>query len=408
MPTRNPGPPRSSSRSRGTTALDAYRDDAAAHPETVPEDAPGWLMVATQLDHVVGADGAGGRAEALRRFLKGQGVLCIGPASGLVQAVVDFVEPIVLAAEDAAWFAVADQMVQSLCTVIEAGDRVLFGRLVAWRARIARQRGALAEAAGWYDEVAALAEAEQSNDLLGRAELGRAILAQNRGNYVVAREHLHRVVALEGIAPETKVVAHHTLMVAAATARDFSRALVHGWEAYQAADTPLRQTEMLINVGQLLVDMGRPRTGLRAFSAAMARPPIPRFTLPILGGAAVAASRCLDQRRAPMVVRRFLDQLEGELSAMGGPETLPYAAASALVEFREALAVTGDVVASERMAARARTLAEAHRFNEFLHVLEVPVDVPATAPVVLDQPAEKVVAYVDALDGAELVGAVGA
>lgn len=407
MPTRKPGNPRSSVRSGGTTALDAYRDDAATHPETLPEDAPGWLMVATQLDHVVGADAAAGRAESLRRFLKGQGVLCIGPASGLVQAVVTFVEPIVLAAEDAAWFAVADQLLQSLCTVLEASDRALFGRLVAWRARIARQRGALAEAAGWYDEVAALGEAEQSDDLRGRAQLGHAILAQNRGNYVVAREHLHRVLALEGIAPETRVVAHHTLMVAAATARDFSQALVHGWEAYRAADTPVQQTEMLLNVGQLLVDMGRPRSGLRALSAAMAQPAVPpRLLLPILGGAAVAASRCLDSRRAPMVVRRFLEQLETGFAALGGPATLPYAAASALVEFREALAVTGDASTSERMAVRARTLAEAHHFYELLLVLEAPVDVPASAPAALDAPAQSVVGYVDALDGAELVGAV--
>jgi len=406
MATRKPGNPRSSVRSGGTTALDAYRDDAAAHPETLPEDAPGWLMVATQLDHVVGADAAAGRAESLRRFLKGQGVLCIGPASGLAQAVVSFVEPIVLAAEDAAWFTVADQLLQSLCTVLAASDRAMFGRLVAWRARIARQRGALAEAAGWYDEVAALGEAEQSDDLRGRAALGHAILAQNRGNYVVAREHLHRVLALDGIAPETRVVAHHTLMVAAVAAADFSKALVHGWEAYKASETPQRQTEMLINVGQLLVDMGRPRSGLRAFSAAMAQPPIPRFTLPILGGAAVAASRCLDRRRAPMVVRGFLDQLESEFASMGGPTTLPYAAASALVEFREALAVTGDAVASERMAVRARALAETHRYYQLLLVLDAPVDVPPTAPAELDQPAETVVGYVDALDGAELVGAV--
>lgn len=392
---------------RGTTALDAYRDDSAAHPVALPDDAPGWLMVATQLDHVVATDGAAARIEALRRFLAMQGVLSIGPASRLADEVVAFVEPIAAAAEDAAWFTVADQMLQSLCTLLGEGDWALFGRLVAWRARMARQKGDVATAKNWYDEVGALAESEDSNDLRARAELGHAILAQNRGNYVVARQHLHRVLALESIGADLRMGAHHTLMVAAATAREFSQALVHAWKAYEAAGTPVQQTEMLINIAQLLVDAGRPRSGLRAFSAAMARPSVPhRFTLPILGGAAVAASRALDRRRAPMLIRRFLEQLEGVFAAVGGEATLPYVAASALVEFREALAVTGDSVASERLAGRARALAETHRYYELLLVLDTPVDLARTAPMVLDASAESVVGFVDALDGAELVGAV--
>ncbi len=407
MPIRPTGHPRSAFLPGGTTALDAYRDDAAAHPATIPEDAAGWLMVATQLEHVVAAGAGSPRTEALRRFLAAQGVLSIGPASRLVESVMAFVEPMAVAAEDSAWFLVADQMLQSLCGVLSGDDAAVFGRLVAWRARIARQRGDVVTAANWYDEVAELGERENSDDLRARAELGRGIIAQNRGNYVAAREHLHRALAQHGIAPETRAVAHHTLMVAAATAGDFSQALVHGWEAFKSADTPVAQTEMLLNVGQLLVDMGRSRTGLRALSAAMARPSVPpRLMLPILGGAGVAAARSLDKRRAPMLVHRFLEQLEATLASMGGAQILPYAAASALVEFREALGLTGDLEGSGRVAARARVLAGEHHFYELLVVLDAPVEVPCTVPAPLDPPGESVVEFVDSLDGAELVGAV--
>jgi hypothetical protein len=407
MPIPPPGETRSPMRSRSTTALDAFRDDTAAHPTSVPADAAGWLMVATQLEHVVATDGAAARTDSLRRFLGAQGVLSIGPRTRLVQEVVAFVEPIAVAAEDAAWFIVADQILQSLCTLLGEDDWALFGRLVAWRARMARQQGDLVTAKNWYDEVGALGERRNSNDLRARAELGCAILAQNRGNYVESREYLHRVLALDGIGADLRMGAHHTLMVAAATAREFSEALVHAWKAYEASATPVQQTEMLLNVAQLLVDVGRPRTGLRAFSAAMARPSVPpRLTLPILGGAAVAAARCLDRNRAPMLVHRFLEQLEGVFRGIGSAAALPYAAASALVEFREALAATGSVAASQRMAARARALAETHRYYELLLVLDKPVDLPRHVAIPLDEPAEGVVAFVETLDGAELVGAV--
>lgn len=107
-----------------------------------------------------------------------------------------------------------------------------------------------------------------------------------------------------------------------------------------------------------------------------------------------------------MVVRRFLEQLEGVFDSIGGAATLPYPAASALLEFREAMAATGDAAASDRLAARARVLAEAHRYYELLLVLDKPVGVPRTAAMALDELAESVVRFVDALDGAELVGAV--
>lgn len=407
MPILRSGEPRSPLLPGGTTALAAYRDDAAAHPATLPDDAAGWLMVATQLDHVVGAESPEGRAGVLRRFLAAQGVLTIGPAEQLAEAVVAFVEPIVVAVEDAAWFTLADQMLQSLCTILGSGSALLYGRLVAWRASMARQRGDGGHAAQWYDEVAALAEREDSNALRGRAALGRALLARHRGNFVEVREEAHRVLALEGIPSDVRMAAHSALMVAAVTAGDQGQALTHAWRAFEAADTPMRETEMLINVGQLLVDAGRPRTGLRAFSAAMVRSTsAPRLMLPLLGGAAIAAARALDRQRAPMLVRLLLDQLEGVFASMGGVATLPYAGTSALVEFREALALTGDAVGSERIADRARVLAAAHRYHQLGLVLDAPVVVPCITPVVLDPSAEAVVGYVEALDGAELVGAV--
>ena len=45
-----------------------------------------------------------------------------------------------------------------------------------------------------------------------------------------------------------------------------------------------------MNLAQLLLEAGHARAALRGFAAALARKPILRFELPILGGAACAAA----------------------------------------------------------------------------------------------------------------------
>jgi hypothetical protein len=69
----------------------------------------------------------------------------------------------------------------------------------------------------------------------------------------------------------------------------------------------------------------------------------------------------------------------------------------------EALARVGDEVPAERTAVRAEALARAHSFHELVFRLENPPVV--REPVKLAPAASAIVAAVDELEGAELVGA---
>jgi hypothetical protein len=166
---------------------------------------------------------------------------------------------------------------------------------------------------------------------------------------------------------------------------------------------------MLISLAQLLLDVGHPAAALRGFAAVIARQPPPRLALPALGGAALAAvAECGGQDsehgrlRARAIVRTVSRRIDEFVVSLGDGAALPYTSGSALVEVSEALKAVGDTAAAGRAAWRARTLATRHKFHQFLHRLDEPQHLP---PTVAPTPArQQIVAQVEALNGAELVG----
>jgi tetratricopeptide (TPR) repeat protein len=390
--------------------LDAYRTDAAGAIGHLVDDATQsrWLGAALLLHNAARSAGST-RTAALLEFLEQEGVSTLRGASIPFAPIAHAARGYVLAMEEAAFFRLAHSVLASVSVLLPDTEQLELGRVVALRARIARHLGAIDAASVWYEEVERMGAERTLPELLARAQGGFGILAQLRGDFPSARKHFNRVLAIAEAAQDTRLVAHGGLMVAAVSARDYDDAAQHAWAAYQEAGSAIEQTDMLINLAQLLLDAGHPAAALRGFAAAIAREPQPRSALPALGGAALAAvadSAGQDDRaraRARSVVRTVNQRIDALVVALGDGAALPFPSASALVEVSEALAAVGDAAASGRAAWRARILSVRFKFHQLAHRLDHPYPLAEVLP---PTPARRqIVEQVEALEGAELIGA---
>jgi tetratricopeptide (TPR) repeat protein len=244
---------------------------------------------------------------------------------------------------------------------------------------------------------------EGISELKGRGWVGLGILAQFRGDFPESRRLFKAVIELEGAGTESVGFAHTHLAMAAAASSDYDTAASHAWQAFQCASTQRDQAKCLVNLAQLLLEAGHAEAALRGFAAALARKPVTGVEVAILGGAACAAAAALPVARARSLVKNFAERLDQLVGALHDGESMPWASTSALVELSEALAVVGDEERSQQFAARAEALATAHGFHQFTYRLENPVHV--AAPLSLADSTNEIIAAVNELEGAELVGA---
>jgi tetratricopeptide (TPR) repeat protein len=390
--------------------LDAYRTDAVGAIGNLIDDATQshWLGAALLL-HNAARSSAVARTAVLMEFLEQEGVHSLRGAPLNLAPVLHAAWRHATAMEEGAFFRLAHSVLGSLGVLLPEEMALERGRVTARRARLARHQGAVDAASCWYAEVEELGRTHNLLELVGRAQTGYAVLAQARGNIPLARELYERVIAMPDIAADTLCVAHSGLMHCAVSSRDFDTAARHAWAAFEGASSDLEQADMLINLAQLLLDVGHPAAALRGFAAAIARHPHPRSALPALGGAALAAvADCAgrdDQHariRARSVVRSVNHRVDTLVVALGDGAALPFESASALVEVSEALTAVGDAAAAGRAAWRARALVIRHKFHQLAHRLDEPQRLPAVmepTPV-----RQQIVAQVEALEGAELVG----
>ncbi|HKN69399.1 MAG TPA: hypothetical protein VJW73_24130, partial [Gemmatimonadaceae bacterium] len=295
-------------------------------------------------------------------------------------------------------------VLSTLLLVLPDAEVALRGRVIAQQARVARHLGEREAAGRYYEQVELLGVEHQLPDLIGRAWYGFGLLAHTRGDFPEGRRRFHAVIELEGAASESVGYAHHQLMVSAAAAGDYDTAAEHGWKAFRGASTAGQETEALLNLAQLLLEAGHARAALRGFAAALARKPILRQELPILGGAACAAAAALPRAAARALVRNFADRGQFIVKALRNGEALAYPSASALVELSEALNVVGESERACEVADHADRLASAHGFYQLSYRLENPTLVAEPTP--LAPSTQEIIAAVDELEGAELV-AVG-
>jgi tetratricopeptide (TPR) repeat protein len=386
-------------------SVEAFRRDAISIDGAELDDAvaAAWLESATRLERAAMTRDAE-RERLLSGLLAQHHVVSFPEAPVSIPAVFSTISGLASEMEDQACFRMAHSVLSTLLIVVAENEVTLRGRAIATQGRLARQLGETAAAVRYYEEVERLGVEHQLPELTGRAWVGLGILASQRGAYPEARQRFLAVIDLEGAARETVAHAHHELMVTAASARDFDAAASHGWQAFKGACTCTQETEALLNLAQLLLDAGHARAALRGFAAALARKPLLRHELPILGGAACAAAAALARPAGRAVVRNFTERLEDLLvKSLRNGERLPHATTSALVEVSEALAVVGDEDRSRDIAERAAELANARGFHQLAYRLENPVLVAEPAP--LARATEAIIAAVDELDGAELVAA---
>jgi tetratricopeptide (TPR) repeat protein len=384
-------------------SVEAFRRDAVSDGVELDDGvAAGWLESATRLERAAMTRGPE-RERLLAGLLSQHGVVAFKDSATSPTALASAVSSVASAMEDQAFFRFAHSLFSTLLLVLPDNEVLLRGRVLANQGRLARHLGDLRSAAGYYEEVDRLGSEQNLAELTGRAWVGYGILAQLRGDFPEARRRFHDAIALDGAASDTITHAHHHLMMAAAAARDYDTAASHGWKAFTGSSTATQETEALLNLAQLLLDAGHSRAALRGFAAALARDPIMRLELPILGGVACAAAAALPAAPARALVRNFSDRLDQVVTALHDGQSLPWPCASALVEISEALAVVGEEQRSGQVADRADALASAHGFHQLTYRLENPVQV--AKPAVLAPSTNEIIAAVDELEGAELVGA---
>jgi hypothetical protein len=390
--------------------LDAYRTDAVGAIGNLIDDATQsrWLGAALMLHNAARSTGEA-RTGVLTEFLEQEGVHTLRGASLSIAPVLHAAWQYATAMEEGAFLRLAHSVLASLSVLLPEGMILERGRVIARRARLARLQGAVDVAQGWYEEVELMGQCHAFPELVARARLGYGVLAQARGHFPAARAFYDEVLAMDGVATDSRAVASHGLMHCAVVAHDYDAAAQHAWAAYQGASSEIEQTYMLIDLAQLLLIAGHPAAALRGFAAAIAREPHPRAALPALGGAALAAvADCVgrdDARaraRARSVVRTVNHRIDALVVSLGDGAALPFESTNALIEVSEALTAVGDAAAAGRAAWRARALAIRHKFHQLAHRLDEPQHLP---PVVEPTPArEVIVRQVEALEGAELVG----
>jgi tetratricopeptide (TPR) repeat protein len=386
-------------------SVEAFRRDAVSDGVELDDGvAASWLESATRLERAAMTRGAE-RERLLGGLLALHGVVSFRDSGISPTALSSAVTSLAADMEDQAFFRLAHSVLSALLLVLPESEALLRGRVIAIHGRLARHLGQTTAAVRYYQEVERLGSERSLPELTGRAWTGLGILAQIRGDFPESRRLFHAVLDLDGAAPESQSISHGQLMVAAAAASDYDKAAAHAWQAYKNAATSVQETEALNNLAQLLLEAGHPRAALRGFAAVLVRNLISRQALPALGGAACAAALALPRPAARALIKNFAERLDGLVTSLHNGESLPFPSASALVEMSEALAHVGEEERANDAANRAEVLAAAHGFHQLTYRLENPTLVALAEPLAVASSTNAIIAAVDELEGAELVGA---
>lgn len=311
--------------------------------------------------------------------------------------------------EDAGALALADTALQMLLLVRLDGEEIAIeeqGRVIAHRARIARQAGDFELASEQYRNVERIARMTQSDEMYARAWNGFAVLAMMRGNMPESAEWFERAAAAaeKAGARDLSRNAHHGCLIAAAKREAFDDAFRHGWLAfrYSVGDTQL-EAEALSNLGAVMMQARANRPALAAFDAALRRNPPARLAIPALGGAVLTSARLGDAQRARERYRT--------LARYAATSDLNWEVADSLIDAAMALFLIGDAAESERARLRALELAREGKLHELEFRAErVPgksdLEAPSTVP--LSSETRSICEQVEQLETTELLALSGA
>jgi tetratricopeptide (TPR) repeat protein len=280
-------------------------------------------------------------------------------------------------------------------------DRAL---LIADQATVARLLGDLEASEELYRKVESIGDRTGDFFTLARAYVGRGVIDRVRGNYPRSRIYFERALELAESVSATDLVrlANQGLTICHAMARNFDRALQHGWTTFRLSANEAAEIEALTNLAQLSLDAGYPAAAMRGFAAVLGRTKSVQISLGALGGIARAAAQTGDLG--------VLGRAAAEVDACVATSGLPYENAQALLHVGTAYATVADPAASAEYLNRARKLAKAKGFFEIVHNAETRAVASASAPprdsVTLTGPSLDVLASINDLDLSEAAAAL--
>jgi len=369
-----------------TTA--AYRKDLAAHGRLFSDHDGEWIVAGTLAERAAAAHG-----EDVDRFLL-EAVRVASTALGEAELVrlsawewgtgYSGLDPIALLAV-AEFSAGAKHLTAALLDAalvpLRHDETLLFGRLLAYRARAAYQLGEFDVARDFYGRVERLGKKLSSAELQVRALSGEAALLQVAGNLPAHRAVAQRRYALvqQTSIPSLHRDAHYGMMMSAALFKQFDEALRHGWEFVRVAQvSALERAAALQSLGQLLLDMGDHVSARAAFAAVTQYEAYPETLLSSLGGLAIAAAVTKDEVMVDWCVREILT-FRGRTVRLSN-------FALALLESAIALRDVGRFEEAQHFRTEAMEIANERGFHEIAYRAEsLSVELtPAAAPALVD------------------------
>jgi hypothetical protein len=368
--------------------LVAYRADLTARQDQLPFSDDDGALIGTALRLTTAAGLLGDGDDAVRA------ALALGRVGDFPDSVHGMLTADLTAIEQMQALGalhLASAAIVAYRRIAETVDPLLAGRSLALEARIAWKSGAHDVADSLYQELTARARAIRSPELSIRARIGFAILSQLRGNYPKVRLHAGHALKLAGEhdLPALGALAHQVLMRAAVAASDWSNAIVHGWLAFSAMSSDVdREKENMLNLSQLLFDVGRTLAAIQGFRYVLAGRTTIRTRLPALGGAARAAAALEQITEARSYISQLIDE------AVVAP--VRYDAAAALVEAAEAASMIDDAPLRHRAEQSAETLIERYGYHELRFRLATLRPTPVQ-PLPLRPKAEQVATFIEAL-----------
>lgn len=352
-----------------TSALSAYRADASNARGPFSELDDEWIAVASILEHACAVPMLEAKGELLRDAVElatqllGERAVARQADEAAPGASTDVDALLALAAEveEAGALNLGACILDTLADPRLDRDPLFRGRALAQRARITRKVGQLDEALDRYAYIDFLGSTYKLDDLRARAAIGRAAVAQMRGNYKEVTKETRRALALARRArvPRLERLARYGQVRALAAMGDFDAAAVAAWRLY--SDSKQRAelaAEALQTVGQLFLERGMYEAARAAFESVVERKLPARVLLPAVGGLALASAYLGAEPIVEWTVR--------EVTRIPAPESPGYPLPGALVECASALALLGRYDEAHACAKRALEIAEGHGFHELV------------------------------------------
>lgn len=345
----------------------AYRADLKGRTEPLGSQDDRWLAAASELHLAAGARDAAGGADHRREAVR---IATDLVGADRVEAYVrrewlgerSSVDALLLLA-DTMYYGRALHLGAVLLGDVPRGTPdigdVHRGRVVYRLARISWALGDLEGARERYEYLGELGRQAGSDELRALSGFGLLTMAQFRGDFPEVRRRLTRSRSLAERSGNPALVRMALLGVVMgnASAGKFDEAVIAGWRLLALSKGhPIWETEALINLGQLMMEMGRPDRARAAFAAAVELAAPARLLVPALGGLAVSSALAGREPTVEWTVREVWRAQDLSVE--------PYTVAVAHLECAVALRALGRAAEAGRHLRAAEEMARRFRFHE--------------------------------------------